>query len=188
VIASESWGWRATGPRAALLAAGVCTPAHFPTAPKRIAHGATSDGDGHWRVKLVSRGRWELMVSPSAEDCEVLRSQARERAVLAERAEQLALAQRLGPEAWRERRIDSMAVSFELVRDGFAGRFGSSAGFRLSDRSMRDLNAMLRRLELLVSNAEVLPDQSLSAPPDGPAKAGRPPRLRAPLHLVRDGC
>jgi hypothetical protein len=182
-IESVEGYWSATGTRAALLAAGLCTPAHFPQARKRVANGKLADGSW-WTLRLMSKGQCRLCVSRSAKDRELFNSQARARAEQALKVNLRALAQLTGPEPWRVRSLESLATYGGFLRLQVTGQWSGGVGFRLSDRALRDFDAMVRRLELLISSAEVVPDHPDTAEPAGTAQDEQLPRLRAPLHLV----
>ena len=186
VIESRPFGWEIRGTRAALLAAGVCTAAHFPEGRKRMSWGR-EPGAGSWYLRLQPRGLCVLQISRTAEQSERHCARASEEAAHAfTLARRLARAHQSADE-WRADVQCQSASSFDDIRRSAAGDDVACRAYQFSKRDLAAIETLQRRTAVLIASAELVPrriDPTALAPlPDDP---DRPPRLRAPLRLVRN--
>ena len=177
--------WEARGTRAALLAAGLCTPSHFPEGRKRSCGGSDLRGRW-WHMRLHAGGLCRLTIERPPEECkrEAARAEAATSAASLvagrlRRASQTAADWRAGVHRMTVSGLESLLLSAR-------GEVFPCEPYRLTDRGLAAIEAHWRRLRILIENAELvrqpIDPAYLAELPDDP---DRPPRLRAPLRLVR---
>ena len=170
----------AHGTREQLLAAGLCTPAHFPPGLKRVACG--HDHQGRWWCLEKTGGWWKLQWNDTNEE----REEARLAVQVASQQKSVAAALRArveaGPDAWRAECLNCACVALSLVRAKMAG--GDEA-FAVRDADLLAFDAIARRVHLLFANAGIKPLAGLDSQQSAELPTPRGPR--APLRMACRG-
>lgn len=172
------------GTREQMLAASVCTPAHFPPDKKRVSRGRDANGRW-WHMRAAKRGTWMLEVSSTKEEVE-----ARLSALAARKSAQAEIEAAPASAEQALDRLNAEAVSScrWLIKQLRPNSVVAGAPYRVDDRTVELIEALLARVRIALANAVVVRDdaawerlQEAAREPE----AGAPPRLRAPLRIIK---
>jgi hypothetical protein len=172
-VVSYEWGTKAKGTREQLIAAGLCSPAHFPEGRKRSIYGA-----GYWMEKKGTT--WTLSINAPESERESRRKARLDREAREKRIEAMPRT----PVAWREGKAFPLRAAIAAI----SMCTESEGGFYLSQRDVTLIRALSHRIAMVVNNAQVHFDaarrDAYMGRGSAPAEQLATPKLRAPLRLV----
>lgn len=179
-------GWSAHGTREQILAADLCTPAHFPEGRKRYRcrwdlEPGGERNEGWWFMERLKGGLWRLMVQPAKEQRESLRHEM----ILRRRAAEALELMPKSAEEWRRERLGFISGTLHTLKS----RLKPSDGFHFVTGTT-EVEALIARIELVLANAETGVDEEAHAARISELQqaadpgAARVQGLRAPLRLV----
>lgn len=172
------------GTREQMLAASVCTPAHFPPDKKRVSRGRDANGRW-WHMRAAKRGTWMLEVSSTKEEV-----QARLSACAARKSalQEIELAPTSAEQALARLCNEADSSCRWLIKQLRPTSVVVGAPYRVDDRTVDLVEALVARVRVALANAVVVRDDAawerLQEAAREPA-AGAPPRLRAPLRIIK---
>jgi len=167
-MTADSFGWTYVASRDDLLAAGVCTPAHFPEGKKRTAWKHRNWPGRQWGLTKLKGGLWELRIERTPGERATFEAQQRSMA-----------ASRRSSEFTEERWKESQSHLLKMFLDGLTGA-GIAGIFQLAERDQDTIQALGRRMLMVINAAAPDRIESLDVASD-PSPAAT---LKAPLQLA----
>lgn len=166
-MTADDWGWTYAASRDELLAAGVCTPAHFPEGKKRSASNYSASSR-EWELTKLKGGLWKLRVYRTRDEMAEFKRLQQVKHARHQRFD-------VTEGKWKENR----ARLLDMFLDGLSGQ-GVSASFQLSETDQDAMQALAQRMLMVLNAAK---PERIETPHDDEIAEPKPV-LRTPLRLA----